>query len=127
MENEIFELAAKLTDDFKRPISSFCLPSGKEISLFAFIGDFVSTEGFVCISSGIFPSGIERSLYLYPKSRRFRIRITGQAGPRCPRVDKTLPKNGYFEIKDVQPGTTIFKILRQVTSWLSDSSLIQID
>lgn len=138
--HEIFDLAVKKSNDFKREISYFRHPETALIYLFAYLEAF--KESWFCL--GIQSGGhlfynphlkyfLQEDYYIYPQSERIKLfvkcdikSVTGQVIHDF-KKDEPKEKEKYFSGKDIIEFDWLKNQLDVIASWLKDKRLVRVD
>lgn len=138
--HEIFDLAVKKSNDFKRRISYFRHPRVTLIHLFAYPEAF--KESWLCL--GLHSGGhlfynphlkyfLQEDYYIYPKSGRIKLFVrcdiksaTGDAIHDFMKVDPK-EKEKYFTSKDISENDWLRNQLDVIAGWIKDEKLVRVD
>jgi len=138
--HEIFDLAVKKSNDFKRQISYFRHPQTTLIHLFAY--PEALKESWLCL--GVHSGGhlfynphlkyfLQEDYYIYPKSERIKIYVRCDIKSATNETihdfmkDEPKEKEKYFTGKDISEYDWLRNQLNVIAGWLKDKRLVRVD
>jgi hypothetical protein len=122
---EFCQLAVRLTNDFKRPISVYRSAGNEVYHLYAYLE---SNHRWISIDTGDSNrSRGKRGLYLYPDSQQFKFDFTKNR-PHKEFANRIFPaKENVYYGPDLIRGTPAFKIISLFSEWLGSPGLMRVD
>ncbi|MFH1956215.1 MAG: hypothetical protein ABIJ28_01015 [Patescibacteria group bacterium] len=132
--HEIFDLAVKKSNDFKRQISYFRHPQTTLIHLFAY--PEALKESWLCL--GVHSGGhlfynphlkyfLQEDYYIYPKSERIKIYVRCDIKSATNETIHDFMKEKYFTGKDISEYDWLRNQLNVIAGWLKDKRLVRVD